>query len=95
MNETRAVARLPSLDVEITHRRESEAETLQMTLRGAPGLEMLAHGQLALWTAMAMTPLALWQAWLAPFGSGTLPDRPAGPRRGAKVIPIDNRDRQR
>lgn len=55
-NETRAVARLPHLDIELHHRKPGDdgAETLSITLRGTPDLD----------AAMALLdPFGLVAAW--------------------------------
>ena len=54
--ETRATARLPSLDIEIVHRRPPEGgdEQISMTVRAVPSLAMLHH----LWSATEVTLLA-------------------------------------
>jgi hypothetical protein len=67
-DETRATARLPSLDVEIVHRRPPEGgeEHLSITLRAVPSLEAFgrvleASNPLLFWTrVMQMT----WSPWL-------------------------------
>jgi hypothetical protein len=103
MDETRAVARLPSLDIEIEHRRlpEEDAEELRVTIRGAPSLNA-ATGLLqsaALWPWLALSPLlawqqalqAVWAPWLPPPGRLTA-ERPQVPspgrRTGANVHPF-------
>ncbi len=65
-NETRAVARLPHLDIELRHRGADEAgvETLSITLRGTPDLGAAMalldpFGVLAAWSA--------FNPWLAPW----------------------------
>ena len=42
MDETRAVARLPQLDIEIVHRRDENAELLAVQLRAMPDLAAAA-----------------------------------------------------
>lgn len=72
-DETRAVAKLPHLDIEIHHRHAPEegAEYLSITLRGTPDLGTAArmiHPFQLLGAAAAFNP---WQAWLRladPFG---------------------------
>ena len=66
--DTRAVARLPSLEIEIRHRHNPEegAEILAVTLRATPGLDAVA-AWLSPWrvleTAAALNPwLAVWRA---------------------------------
>jgi hypothetical protein len=77
MDETRAIARLPYLDVEIRHRRlpEEEAEQLAIRLRATPSFEEFARfaERQVLWPWLAMQPWltlaqmvqASWQPWLA------------------------------
>ena len=64
MDETRAVARLPGLDIAIEHRAEADAELLTVSLRATPGFDAVApwldpQRVLALW--MGLNP------WLAPW----------------------------
>jgi hypothetical protein len=77
MDETRAVARLPGLDIRIDHRVEPDAETIVIALRATPGFEAVAG-----WLDPAAM-LRLWMApWLAfnPWLAAALP-QPASPRR--------------
>jgi hypothetical protein len=65
MDETRAVAKLPHLDIEVTHRRLSEenAEQLTISVRAVPSLGAVARW-LELhpaWPWLVMSPLAVWQ----------------------------------
>ena len=84
MSETRAVANLPNLNIEILHREAPEegAEYLSITLRGTPDLAT-AMGLLDPFCLLgpALDP---WQAWLRlvdPFGLWRLPTAMlAGPR---------------
>jgi hypothetical protein len=75
MTETRATAHLPSLDIEIHHRQEPDAETLTVSLRAVPGLDAVGA-----W----LDPMRLWGEWLRlnPFlrGNPWLPASPE-PRR--------------
>ena len=69
MDETRAIARLPHLDVEIVHRRlpESDAEQLAISLRASPSFEAFARhfdAQTALWPWLALNPWRSWQRWM-------------------------------
>ena len=72
MTETRAVASLPSLDIEIRHRSAPEegAEYLAITLRGTPNLD-LAAGLLdpfrLLAAAASVNPWLLWMQAADPF----------------------------
>ncbi|MFO1038848.1 MAG: hypothetical protein U1E45_18565 [Geminicoccaceae bacterium] len=64
MTETRAVARLPQLDIEILHRENTDGrgEALQITLTGRPNLDAAA----ALFDPYAMLQvLAAFNPWLA------------------------------
>jgi hypothetical protein len=77
MDETRAIARLPHLDIEIRHRRlpEEQAEQLAISLRATPSFEEFARflERQALWPWLALQPWltfaqmvqASWQPWLA------------------------------
>ena len=72
MSETRAVANLPNLNIEILHREAPEegAEYLSITLRGTPDLATAAS-LLDPFPCWAPRPFEPWQAWLRlvdPFG---------------------------
>lgn len=58
MDETRAVANLPNLEIEIRHRKdpEEQAEYLSVTLKATPDLDAAAA-----W----FDPMRLIQAWRA------------------------------
>ena len=76
MSETRAVANLPNLNIEILHREAPEegAEYLSITLRGTPDLATAAS--LLDPFRLLGTALDPWQAWLRlvdPFGLWRLP----------------------
>ena len=73
MTETRAVARLPHVDIEILHRQDPDdgAELLSITLRGTPDLPSAARlleplqllgGGAAMWN-----PWLLWMQWAQPW----------------------------
>ena len=69
MDETRATARLPHLDVEIVHRRlpEEQAEQLAVSLRASPSFDAFARhldAQALLWPWLAANPFVLWQRLL-------------------------------
>jgi hypothetical protein len=82
MDETKAVANLPNLNIEITHRRHPEegAEFMSITLRATPSFgavsdyldtynPMLAFFSPLPWMRMMQ---AMWQPWLpAPARSGS------------------------
>jgi hypothetical protein len=87
MDEIRARARLPHLDIEIRHRRlpEDESEELHLSVRATPSFKA-ASGWLApaAWYLLALSPHLVWQRtmqawllgpWVAPLG---LPPPPAG-----------------
>lgn len=70
-NETRAVARLPHLDIELHHRKPDGegVETLSVTLRAAPDLDTAfalldPFGMLAAWASLNPW-LAAWHRSLA------------------------------
>ena len=69
MDETRAVARLPHLDIEIRHRRlpEEQAEQLTVSLKATPSFEAFAEflARQAPWRLFAQMAQASWQPWLA------------------------------
>jgi hypothetical protein len=83
MDETRAIARLPHLDVEIWHRQlpEEQSEQLAISLKATPSFGDFAHFARVLerqapWPWLALQPWlmwgqiaqAVWQPWLAaPF----------------------------
>jgi hypothetical protein len=90
MDETRAVAHLPNLDIEILHRRlpDEDAEQLLISLRARPSFEALAGwleapGPAAAWLALnpflawQQAALALWAPWLK-AASRTLPGTARG-----------------
>jgi hypothetical protein len=62
IDETRAVANLPGLDIEIRHRRapEENAELVSITMRATPSFDAFA-------TALRGGPALPWLA-MAPFG---------------------------
>jgi hypothetical protein len=93
MDESRAIAHLPNLDIEILHRRlpDERAEQLLISLRAQPSLEVFAgwldasaagcqaRNPFFAWQRAA---LALWTPWLA-AAARALPDATHGaPSRG-------------
>jgi hypothetical protein len=58
MDDTRAVATLPNLEIEIRHRKDLEerAEYLSVTLKATPDLDAVA---------MWLDPARMMRAWLA------------------------------
>ena len=77
MDETRTIARLPRLEVEIRHRRlpDQEAEQLAISVQATPSFEAFAQflERPALWPWLGPQPWLLlaqmvqatWQPWLA------------------------------
>lgn len=97
MTETRAVAKLPSLDVEIRHRHvpEEGAEYIAITLKATPDLEsvaawldplrMLGGGPGAsLWQAWQQAATMLWAPWLG-LANGRLRALDERPDRGGSL----------
>jgi hypothetical protein len=94
MDETRAVAHLPNLDIEILHRQlpDEDAEQLLISLRARPSFDALARrpkvpGPRSAW--LALNPFLAWQQatlalrtpWLA-AAPRALPDATLrGPQR--------------
>jgi hypothetical protein len=69
MDETRAVAHLPHLDVEIVHRRlpDRQAEQLAISLCATPSFDAFRRhleAQAPLWPWLALNPFLLWQRML-------------------------------
>jgi hypothetical protein len=69
MDETRAVARLPRLDIEISHRREDQAELLTVSLRATPGFDAVAEWLdpghlLRVWASF--NPWLAFNPWIGP-----------------------------
>jgi hypothetical protein len=69
MEETRAVARLPYLDVAIRHRRlpEEEAEEVAIVVRATPSFDAFARhleAQAPYWPWLAFQPFVAWQELL-------------------------------
>jgi hypothetical protein len=58
--ETRAVGRLPNLDIEIIHRsaRQGQDEYLSVTMRATPSFEAIGH------MLEAANPLLFWTHWM-------------------------------
>jgi hypothetical protein len=83
MDETRAIATLPHLEIEIRHRRlpEEQAEQLAISLRATPSFAAFAEflERQALWPWLALQPWLLsarmiqasWQPWLAVLGAAS------------------------
>jgi hypothetical protein len=69
MDETRATARLPHLNLEIVHRRlpEQQLEQLAIRLSASPSFHAFARFlelQALFWPWLALNPLAVWQRLL-------------------------------
>ena len=83
IDETRAVANLPGLDIEIRHRRapEEDAELVSITMRATPSFDAFAaalrNGPIFPWLAMApfgtaggsFNPFAPWMAMMEAWTS--------------------------
>jgi hypothetical protein len=86
MEETRAVGRLPHLDVEIVRRSlpEQEVEQLTISLRASPSFDAFGRyldAQLLLWPWLALNPLVLWQRMLRQAWQPWLVSTPGEPAR--------------
>jgi hypothetical protein len=69
MDEIRATARLPHLNVEIVHRRlpEQQMEQLAISLSARPSFHAFARfmdAQALFWPWFALNPLVIWQRLL-------------------------------
>jgi hypothetical protein len=64
MDETRATASLPGLDIEMKRRVDADegAEYVSITMRAVPSFEAFASALPPLVNPFAL-PLALWQGW--------------------------------
>jgi hypothetical protein len=81
MDETRAVARLPHLDIEIVHRRlpGQEAEQLAISLRATPSFDAFqrhVEAQAPFWPWLAFNPFLPWQRMLLQAWRPWLETRP-------------------
>lgn len=82
MSETRAVGRLPSLEIEVRHRKvpEENAEYVAVTLKAVPDMDTAA-AWLTPWrmtqAMLAMNPFLAWAAAVNPFMAAML--RPPSP----------------
>jgi hypothetical protein len=95
---TRATARLPGLDIEITHRRavEDDAEQISINLRARPSFEAVgrvvqAANPFAFWAQGAQLA---WMFWLEATRPLALPRVPAPslPRPGSDVASRPKRE---
>lgn len=94
MDETRAVARLPHLDVEIAHRRlpDEGAEQLSIHLRATPDFGVFAdylERRPALWASLALSPFLIWQKTMRAFWAPWLPVPRALPQAEAQPEPAE------
>jgi len=85
MDETRAVARLPHLDIEIVHRRleGQQAEQLAISLRATPSFDALRRhlgAQAPFWPWLALNRFLVWQRMLQQAWRPWLEALPAEPR---------------
>ena len=85
MDETRAVARLPHLDIEIVHRRlpDQQAEQLAISLRATPSFDAFRRhleAQAPFWPLLALNPFLIWQRTLQQAWRPWLQALPADPR---------------
>lgn len=91
MDETRAVAELPHLNIEITHRRApaADAEELLISLRAAPSFDAVADylRSPAVLPWLAMTPFLIWQQAMQQALMPWLPARPEITHQKPKAAP--------
>jgi hypothetical protein len=97
MDETKAIARLPQLEIEIWHRRlpEEQAEQLAISLKATPSFEGFASFleqpgpwvMLQPWLLWGQLAQAVWQPWLAASRVAlalAAPRRPTPPDSGPR-----------
>jgi hypothetical protein len=92
MDETRAVARLPHLDVEILHRRLQGGEQLGIILRATPSAAAFARhlaAHAALWPWLALKTWLGWQRLLQVAWQLWLPADEPGMSAGVAQGPTD------
>lgn len=83
MDETRIIAALPNLDIQLLHRDEPGAEVIAIQLRAFPSFESVGGslGPMLPMAALWLAPMQLWGAmiqqawapWLAAMGVAPLP----------------------
>ena len=83
----RAVAHLPGLDIEVTHRRAPDAEHISIHLQATPSFEAFgsfldAANPFAFWMKTAQM---LWAPWLNAARMLTLPSADKTPRTLTKA----------
>ena len=83
-DETRAVARLPNLDIEILHRRpwQGDEEQMVITIRATPSFEAFgrfweAANPLLFWARMMQVA---WSPWLGALPTATAALKPPSRR---------------
>jgi len=104
MDETRAVAELPQLNIEVVRRRAraADADELLISLRAAPSFEAVGdylRGP-AVWPWLMMAPVLIWQQAMRQALTPWLPvppqidsrREPAAPSRPGNVHPFPTRD---
>ena len=84
MEEFRAIARLPQVDIEIRHRTAPEegAEYLSLSLKATPSFEAAAAWLFPLRLAqmwLALNPFTAWMGELQATGTGRLGGPPGAP----------------
>ena len=87
LKETRAVARLPHLEIEILHRRpwggEGEGEQVMISLRAQPSFEAFGRyletaDPLRLWSGLMQ---AAWAPWFSAFAAASAALQTLAPAR--------------
>jgi hypothetical protein len=85
MDETRATAKLPGLDIELRRRVDTQegADYVSISLRAAPSLEAFGAALQPMALNPFMLSLTLWQSWFAVTQAFWRPFLPAasGPPR--------------
>lgn len=75
---TRTVARLPGLEIEVTHRRTAQAEQIAIALQATPSFEAFGRylenaNPFAVWAEAAQL---MWWPWLSWLGARQMLTRP-------------------
>jgi hypothetical protein len=83
----KAIAHLPGLDIEISHRQSPDglAEHISINLKAVPSFDAFAHAFEALnpFAFWAEAVRLAWFPWLEAMRAATLPPSGAGPERPA------------
>jgi hypothetical protein len=95
MDETRATANLPNLDIEIVHRRAPDggSEQVSVTLRAVPGFESFGRYLDHAWFGnpaanwLAFTPFGLWARTLQSMAGAFRPFGLTGGLIGDRTVP--------